>query len=98
MKQVKWFVAGILAAVVSSAAYSQFLAMDVASNRVIERFERATCQMLWEERAQGQNRPLTPEEQRVAQILRDDPNIRADFFNRISAPVLNKLFECGMIL
>ena len=94
MKQVKWFVAGILAAVVSSAAYSQFLAMDVASNRVIERFERATCQMLWEERAQGQNRPLTPEEQRVAQILRDD----ADFFNRISAPVLNKLFECGMIL
>ena len=97
MKQLKWFAAGILAAIACGSAYSQFLARDIVSDKVIGKFEKATCQSLWEERAQGQNRQLTEQEQRAVQVLRDDPRVRADFFNRISAPVLNKLFECGMI-
>ena len=98
MKKFKWFAAGILATLVCNVAYSQFLAMDIVSDKVIGKFERATCQTLWEERAQGPNRQLTEQEQRAVQVLREDPQIRADFFNRISAPVLNKLFQCGMIL
>jgi len=97
MKHVKWFAGGILAAIACNAAYSQFLAMEVISDKVISKFESATCQTLWEERAQGPNRQLTEREQRALQTLREDPRVRADFFNRISAPVLNKMFECGMI-
>ena len=97
MRQVKWFVGGAFAAILCNAAYSQLLAMDIISDKVISKFESATCQTLWEERAQGQNRQLTEREQRALQTLREDPRIRADFFNRISAPVLNKMFECGMI-
>jgi hypothetical protein len=31
------------------------------------------------------------------QLLRNDPAMRQAFFNKISAPIVNKMFECGMI-
>ena len=36
-------------------------------------------------------------EQRAIQILRNDPQMRTEFLNRIAAPIANKLFECSMI-
>jgi hypothetical protein len=36
-------------------------------------------------------------EQRVIQLLRNDPQMRAAFINKIAAPIANKMFECGMI-
>ena len=38
-----------------------------------------------------------PEEQRVISILKGDPQLRQAFFNQIAGPVMNKMFECGMI-
>ena len=28
---------------------------------------------------------------------REDPQMRQAFFNQIAAPIVNKMFECGMI-
>jgi hypothetical protein len=36
-------------------------------------------------------------EQRALQILRNDPQMRTEFLNRVAGPVANKLFACGMI-
>ena len=36
-------------------------------------------------------------EQRAIQLLRNDPQMRTEFLNRVAAPIVNKLFECGMI-
>jgi hypothetical protein len=36
-------------------------------------------------------------EQRAVQTLRNDPQMRTAFINRVAAPIANKLFECGMI-
>jgi hypothetical protein len=30
-------------------------------------------------------------------MLRNDPQMRTEFLNRVAAPITNKLFECGMI-
>jgi hypothetical protein len=30
-------------------------------------------------------------------MLRNDPAMRTAFFNKVSAPIVNKMFECGMI-
>jgi hypothetical protein len=54
-------------------------------------------EQLWEEKAQKQGRPKPPREQQALQLLRDDPQMRAMFIDRIAAPVANKMFECGMI-
>jgi hypothetical protein len=36
-------------------------------------------------------------EQRAIQALKSDPQMRQAFFNKVSAPIVNKMFECGMI-
>ena len=33
----------------------------------------------------------------MIQMLRDDPQMRVIFINKIAGPVANKMFECGMI-
>ena len=38
-----------------------------------------------------------PMGQRAVQTLRNDPQMRTAFLNRVAAPIVNKLFECGMI-
>ena len=36
-------------------------------------------------------------EEKAIQVLRNDPQMRNAFINRIAAPIANKMFECGMI-
>jgi hypothetical protein len=41
--------------------------------------------------------PKSEEEQRAVQFLRNDPQARIAFINQDAAPIVNKMFECGMI-
>jgi len=36
-------------------------------------------------------------EEKAIQALRNDPQMRTAFVNRVAAPIVNKMFECGMI-
>ena len=51
--------------------------------------------------AQQKSQPPTGQraqmEQRAIQLLRNDPQMRTEFLNRVAAPIANKLFECGLI-
>jgi len=91
-----WFVA-LAAAVAAGVAYAQFPIMDAVANKVIQKYQSASCEQLWQEKAAGKGQPKGPEEQRAVQMLRNDPQMRTAFFNKISAPIVNKMFECGMI-
>ena len=31
------------------------------------------------------------------QMLRNDPQMRTAFINKVAAPIVNKMFECGLI-
>jgi hypothetical protein len=33
----------------------------------------------------------------IMDIIQQDPGMRQAFFNQIAGPVMNKMFECGMI-
>ena len=33
----------------------------------------------------------------ISRLLKNDPQMRQAFFNQIAGPVMNKMFECGMI-
>lgn len=46
---------------------------------------------------QKQGQPKPEMEERAIQALRNDPQMRNAFINRIAAPIANKMFECGMI-
>ena len=67
--------------------------LDLVANKVIQKYENATCEQLWEQKAQ----PKTAEQQQVIELLQSDPQMRTKFIDKIAAPVANKLFSCGMI-
>ena len=64
---------------------------------LVQKYQAASCQQLWAERAAAQSRPRSPAEQRAIQLLHQDAGARAEFIGRIAAPIANKMFECGMI-
>ena len=76
-------------------AQQQYPILDAVANKVVQKYQTSTCEQLWVKKSQ--KAPPTPEEQNVIALLKNDPQMRAAFINKVAAPVANKLFECGMI-
>ena len=93
----KIVVFAVAALAAAGLAYAQFPVMDRVADKVIQKYQTSTCQQLWEERAQGQGKPKPDMEQRAVQALKNDPQMRQAFFNKVAGPIVNKMFECGMI-
>jgi hypothetical protein len=72
--------------------------MDQVAQRVIEKYRNSSCQQLAEQRRQPPSGRRADMEQRVVQLLRQDPQMREAFLNRVAAPIANKMFELGVIL
>ena len=86
------FVTGTLSTSLA-LAQEQFPIMDKVADKVIQKYQQSSCPQLMAQRDQ----PKSPQEQRALQLLRDDPNMRRAFINRVASPIANKLFDCGMI-
>ena len=97
MSNRTWIVAAVAASFAAGIAYAQFPIMDRVADKVIQKYQTSTCEQLWREKAQGQGQPKPEMEQRAIQALKSDPQMRQAFFNKVSAPIVNKMFECGMI-
>ena len=88
-----WLSLATGALVAGGVAYAQYPIMDRVAEKVIQKYQSASCEQLWQQKSQ----PKSPEEERVVGFLKSDPQMRQAFFNKISAPIVNKMFECGMI-
>ncbi len=82
-----------LALVVVGVAAAQFPILDMMAERVVQKYQQATCEQLWEQRG----KPKSAQEQEAIQLLKGDPQVRAAFINKVAGPVANKMFECGLI-
>ncbi len=80
-------------ALAAVAAYAQMPVVDAIAGKVVQKYQSATCEQLWQNRGKAPS----PEEARVLGFLKQDAAARQEFFNKISGPVMNKMFECGMI-
>jgi hypothetical protein len=85
------------ALIAAGVAYAQYPVMDMVADKVIQKYQSSTCEQLWQEKVKGQGQPKPEMEQRAIQMLKQDPQMRQAFFNKISAPIVNKMFDCGMI-
>ena len=83
--------------VAAGVAYAQYPILDMVANKVIQKYQTASCEQLWKERAEGQGKPKPQMEQDVIQLLHQDPQMRQAFFKQVAAPVVSKMFDCGMI-
>jgi hypothetical protein len=79
--------------VASGYAFAQYPILDRIAEKVITKYQSSTCEQLWEARG----KPKSPEEEKVVNFLRTDPQMRTYFMNKIAGPIANKMFECGMI-
>src|SRR5690349_1824233 len=71
----------------------QGMIMDMVAQKVIQKYQQSTCEQLWEAKAA----PKSEREKEAIQFLRNDPQARTAFINIIAGPVVNKMFECGMV-
>ena len=67
--------------------------LEVVVKKVIQKYQTSTCQQLAADKAA----PPGAMEQRAVDMMRKDPQLRKAFLDQVAAPIVNKLFECGMI-
>jgi hypothetical protein len=77
----------------AGVANAQHPMLDAAANRVVQKYQQSSCDQLWQQRGQ----PKSQRQQEAIQLLRDDPQLRAAFIDKVAAPIANKMFQCGMI-
>jgi len=79
-------------------ASQQYPVVDALAGKIVQKYQGSTCDQLWQERSQSRSgQPKSPHEQQAIQMLQNNPQMRAEFINRVAAPIANKMFECGMI-
>jgi hypothetical protein len=83
----------IFTVVIAGIAYAQYPIMDRVADKVVQKYQSASCQQLWQQKGE----PKSPEEERVVGFLKSDPQMRTAFLNKVAGPIVNKMFECGMI-
>lgn len=85
------------ALLIGSAGAAQYPIMEKVATKIVQKYQQSSCQDLWQEKMQKQGQPKPEMEEKAIQALRNDPQMRNAFINRIAAPIANKMFECGMI-
>jgi predicted Holliday junction resolvase-like endonuclease len=74
-------------------AQQQHRVVDMLATKIIQKYQQASC----EELASKKGEPKSPKEEEAMQMLRNNPEIRTEFINKVAAPIANKMFDCGMI-
>ncbi|WP_219904415.1 hypothetical protein [Aphanothece minutissima] len=67
--------------------------VNLVAKKVIDRYQKSSCDQLWAARSERRG----SQEQRVLDMLNDDPQLRQGFIDQVAGPVMNKLFACGML-
>jgi hypothetical protein len=93
-KPIRWVaIAAVVIIVLGGGVWaSRGMILDSAADEVAKKFQVATCDQL---KAQKDESP-TAMKKAVLWFLHDDPQARVAFIDKIAAPVLNKMIECGM--
>jgi len=83
----------VAALFVAGAVAAQGMLLDYAAEKVITKYQSATCEQL----KVLKDEPLDEKKKMAIDFLHNDSQARVAFIDKIAAPVLNKMFECGMI-
>jgi len=97
MKKLYCLFALVLVLLYAGVASAQHPILDMVANKVVQKYQNASCEQLWQERAEQQGKPKPQQEQEMIQLMQSDPQLRAEFLNIVAAPIANKMFQCGMI-
>jgi hypothetical protein len=91
------FVTSAIALFCAAVNAQDFPVLDQIAAKVVQKYQQATCEQLWQQRAEKGKKPESPMEQKALEMLKADAQMRSAFLNKVAAPIANKMFECGMI-
>jgi hypothetical protein len=95
-KHLRWL-AIVPTLMFGNLTFAQYPMLDMAAKTVIQKYQNSSCEQLWQEKVEQQGRPKPQREQEAVQFLRNDPQMRAMFIDKVAPTVVNKMFECGMV-
>jgi predicted Holliday junction resolvase-like endonuclease len=78
-------------------AQSQYPVMDKVAQKVIEKYQKSSCEELKLQKSEAASGQDAEMKQKMIEAMRKDPQMRQEFINMVAAPIANKMFECGMI-
>jgi hypothetical protein len=79
--------------VAGAAQAQQNMLLDYAADQMVKKFQTSSCEQL----KAAKSTPPTDKAKESADFLRNDAQAREAFVKKVAAPVLNRMFECGMI-
>jgi len=81
------------ALILAGAVAAQGVLVDAVADKVIKKYETASCDQLKALKAGAPS-----EKEKIGlDLLKADLKARVALVDKIAAPVLNKMFECGLI-
>ena len=76
-----------------AAVAQDYPILNMVADRVNEKYRNATCEQVW----QDKEKPKGEMEKNLIQMLRENPQMRQVFIDKVAATVANKMFECGLV-
>ena len=76
-----------------AAIAQEYPMLNMVADRVNEKYRSATCEQVW----QDKEKPKGEMEKNLIQMLKENPQMRQVFINKVAATVANKMFECGLV-
>jgi hypothetical protein len=76
---------------------SQYPIADKLADKIIAKYQTSSCAQLAAQKQAPANAQHEEMETKVIDMLKQNPPMRQHFLNRIAGPIVNKMFECGMI-
>jgi len=77
-------------------APSQYPIVDKIADKVIQKYQNTSCDDLKAKKQQPPSAP-SPMEQKAVEELKNNPDMRQHFLDKVAGPIANKMFECGMV-
>jgi hypothetical protein len=76
---------------------SQYPIVDKIADQLITKYQSSSCAQLAAQKEQPPSGQKAEMMQKAVQQLKQDPQMREYFINKVAAPIANKMFDCGMI-
>lgn len=83
----------VLVLFAGSVCAQDYPILNMVADRVNEKYRNATCEQVW----QDKEKPKGEMEKNLIQMLRENPQMRQVFIDKVAATVANKMFECGLV-
>ena len=84
-------------AMTSQEPAGKYPLMEGIAQKVIQKYQTSSCEQLSAEKQQPPDPKQAQMKAKAFEQLHKDPEMRKAFIDKVAAPIVNKMFDCGMI-